>query len=204
MLPLSFFAGRVRTVAVISAALMGFVFYGTLFVMSLYFQQLRGGSPGAAGIALLPLTAGSALSPLVLYRPLSRRFGHRLLLAAGFTGCVLGTATLAGGGPAAPYPVALAGLLLTGSGATIAFSALTSLLMSSVPAGQSGLGSGLQNTARQSGALLAVSVMGSVLNTAHLAGRLPAAFAILGLAGLAGVAAGVTAVRAPAAAGALP
>jgi DHA2 family methylenomycin A resistance protein-like MFS transporter len=196
MLPLAFFADRVRTVAVISAGLMGFVFYGTLFVMSLYFQQLRGGSPGAAGLALLPLTGGSAVSPLLLYRPLSRRFGHRVLLAAGFTGCALGTATLAWGGPGAPYPVALAGLLLTGSGSTIAFSALTSLLMSSVPAGQSGLGSGLQNTARQSGALLAVSVMGSVLNTALLAGRLPTAFAILGVADLAGIAAGVTAVRA--------
>jgi MFS transporter, DHA2 family, methylenomycin A resistance protein len=206
MLPLSFFADRVRTVAVISAGVMGFVFYGTLFVMSLYFQQLRGGSPGAAGVALLPLTAGSAVSPLVLYRPLSRRYGHRVLLAAGFTGCALGTATLAWGGAGAPYPVELAGLLLTGSGATIAFSALTSLLMGSVPAGQSGLGSGLQNTARQSGALLAVSVMGSVLNTALLAGRLPAAFAILGAAELIGIAAGVTAVRsarAPAPEGAL-
>jgi DHA2 family methylenomycin A resistance protein-like MFS transporter len=46
MLPLSFFTQRARTTAVISAGLMGFVFYGTLFVMSLYFQQLRGDSPG--------------------------------------------------------------------------------------------------------------------------------------------------------------
>lgn len=76
MLPLSFLRHRVRTVAVISAGLMGFVFYGTLFVMSLYFQQFRGGSAGAAGVALLPLTVSSTVGPLLLYRPLSRRYGH--------------------------------------------------------------------------------------------------------------------------------
>jgi MFS transporter, DHA2 family, methylenomycin A resistance protein len=196
MLPLSFFAHRVRTAAILSAGLMGFAFYGTLFVMSLYFQQVRGASPGSAGIALLPLTAGSSLGPLVLYRPLSRRYGHPVMLAAGFTCCAAGTATLGWAGPQAPYPLMLAGLLLTGAASTIAFSALTSLLVASVPSRQSGLGSGLQNTTRQAGALIAVSVLGSVLNTARLAGRLPAAFVIIGVAAAAGIAAGVTAIRA--------
>src|SRR6201996_4158956 len=195
MLPLSFFTHRLRTTAVISAGLMGFVFYGTLFVMSLYFQQLRGGSAGAAGVALLPLTASSTIGPLVLYRPLSRRYGHAVLLAAGFTCCALGTATLAVIGPHTPYPVALAGLLLTGGASTIAFSALTSLLISATPARQSGLGSGLQNTTRQARALIAVSVMGSVLNTALPAGRLAVPFGILGAADLTGIILGVIALR---------
>ena len=51
LLPPSFFADRMRAVAIVSAGLMGFVFYGTLFVISLYFQQLRGASPAAAGLA---------------------------------------------------------------------------------------------------------------------------------------------------------
>jgi MFS transporter, DHA2 family, methylenomycin A resistance protein len=196
MVPLPFFAHRVRTVAIVSAGLMGFAFYGTLFVMSLYFQQVRGASSGATGIALLPLTAGSSIGPLVLYRPLSTRYGHPVMLAAGFACCAGGTATLGWLGPRTPYPVALAGLLLTGAASTIAFSALTSLLVSSVPPGQSGLGSGLQNTTRQSGALIAVSVLGSVLDTASPASRLPAAFVIIGLAATAGIAAGLIAIRA--------
>jgi DHA2 family methylenomycin A resistance protein-like MFS transporter len=195
MLPLSFFSDRLRTTAVISAGLMGFVFYGTLFVMSLYFQQLRGGSAGAAGVALLPLTASSTIGPLVLYRPLARRYGHAVLLAAGFACCALGTATLAATGPRTPYLVALAGLVLTGGASTIAFSALTSLLMAATPDRQSGLGSGLQNTARQAGALIAVSVMGSVLDTALPGGNLAVPFAILGVADLAGIVLGVFALR---------
>jgi DHA2 family methylenomycin A resistance protein-like MFS transporter len=195
MLPLSFLRHRVRTAAVISAGLMGFVFYGTLFVMSLYFQQLRGESAGLAGIALLPLTASSTVGPLVLYRPLSRRYGHAAMLVAGFACCALGTATLGLVGRHTPYPVAMAGLLLTGGASTIAFSALTSLLMASTPTRQAGLGSGLQNTTRQAGALIAVSILGSVLNAALLAGRLPVAFIIIGIADIAGVTLGVTAMR---------
>lgn len=54
----------------------------------------------------------------------------------------------------------------------------------------------MQNTTRQAGAFMAVSILGSVLNTALLAGRLPAAFVILGVADVAGITLGVTATRA--------
>ena len=195
LLPPSFLRQQVRAAAVISAGLMGFVFYGTLFVLSLYFQQLRSLSPGAAGIALLPLTASSIVGPLILYRPLARRYGHPVMLVAGFACCAAGTAALSAAGPHTPYLVALVGLLLTGGASTIAFSALTSLLMSATPAHQAGLGSGLQNTARQAGALIAVSILGSVLNTTLLAGRLPAAFLILGIADIAGITLGLTTMR---------
>jgi DHA2 family methylenomycin A resistance protein-like MFS transporter len=195
LVPPSFFADRVRTVAIASAGLMGFAFYGTLFVMSLYFQDLRGDSPAAAGAALLPLTVGTAIGPLLLYRRLARRYSHPVLLLAGFVCCAAGTAVLGWLGPRSSYAVAAIGLLLTGAASTIAFSALTSLLLSSLQTGQSGLGSGLQNTTRQAGALIAVSILGSVLSPGLGAGRLGTTFVLIGLAALAGAAGGVIAVR---------
>jgi MFS transporter, DHA2 family, methylenomycin A resistance protein len=194
MVPPSFFRQRVRAAAVLSAGLMGFTFYGTLFAMSVYFQQSRGYSPGSAGLAVLPLTAGSAIGPLVAYRPLSRRFGHPAMLLAGFGCAAAGIAVLGWTGVSTPYPQIFAGLLLAGGASTIAFSALTSLLMTSVPPAQSGLASGLQNTSRQTGALVTVSVIGSVLNAADPARRLPAAFVITGAAAVAGMACGVVAI----------
>jgi DHA2 family methylenomycin A resistance protein-like MFS transporter len=154
----------------------------------------RGYSPAGAGLALLPLTTGSAIGPLAAYRPLARRFGHAAMLLAGFACAALGTLVLGWTGAATPYPASLAGLLLVGGASTIAFSALTSLLMTHVPPAQSGLASGLQNTTRQSGALFAVSVIGSVLNSADPAGRMAAAFAITGAASLAGAACGALAL----------
>ena len=66
---------------------------------------------------------------------------------------VLSAGLMGFAGTATSYPVVCAGLLLIGGASTIAFSALTSLLMTYVPPAQSGLASGLQNTTRQSGAL---------------------------------------------------
>ncbi|MFI5613316.1 MFS transporter [Amycolatopsis sp. NPDC051903] len=179
MLPLSFFSVRVRSVAVASAGFMGFLFYGTLFVMSLYFQDLRGWSAGAAGIALLPLTVGSMIGSLVLYRPISRRVGNPVTLLTGFGCCAAGIAVLLVFTRAEPYVPVAAGLLLVGLSSTVAFSALTSLLVPSVPVDQSGMASGVQNTSRQSGALMSVSVLGAILNSAAFAGRLPIALSVL-------------------------
>ena len=191
LLPLSFLAGPVRSVAVLSALFMGFLFYGALFVMSLYFQQLRGWSPAAAGVALLPFTVGPVLAPLVLYRPLARRFGHARMLVAGFAGCAAGSATLGFINAHTAYPAIGIGLLLAGGASTVVFSALTSLLMSTVSADQSGLASGVQNTARQTGALMGVAMFGSVLNSTDFAGHLPVAFALMVAVEAAGAAAGL-------------
>ena len=147
MLPPSFFHNRLRTAAVLSAGLMGFTFYGTLFVMSLYFQQVRGQSAGLAGVALLPLTVSSTAGPLVLYRPLARRYGHAAMLLAGFACCGAGTLLLGPTGPHTPYLVTAGGLLLTGGASTIAFSALTSLLISNTPLARPGSAPGCRTPA---------------------------------------------------------
>lgn len=181
MLPPVFFANRVRTVAVVCAALMGFVFYGTLFLMSLYFQLLRGWSPGSTGVALLPLTVGTLAGPFLIYRRLSRRFGHPVLLVAGFACCTVGVAVLAPTDAHTAYAQIAFGLLLIGLASTVSFSALTSLLLASVTEEQSGLASGVQNTTRQAGALLSVSILGAVLNVQAIGSRLPTAFAVLGV-----------------------
>jgi DHA2 family methylenomycin A resistance protein-like MFS transporter len=181
MLPPSFFAQRVRTVAVICAALMGFLFYGTLFMMSLYFQELRGWTPGSTGVALLPLTVGTLAGPFLIYRRLAPRFGHPVMLVAGFVCCALGVAVLAPTGANTPYPLIAFGLLLIGLASTVSFSALTSLLLASVTEEQSGLASGVQNTTRQAGALMSVAILGAILNAHAIGPRLAPAFAVLGV-----------------------
>lgn len=199
LLPPSFLAGRVPAVAVLSALFMGFLFYGALFVMSLYFQQLRGWAPSVAGTALLPFTVGPVLAPVLLYRPLARRLSHPKMLVAGFACCAAGTVILAFIGAGTAYPVVGLGLLLAGAASTVVFSALTSLLMatvSGVSAERAGLASGVQNTARQSGALIGVAVFGSVLGTGAFAERLPISFAIMAAVEVIGIAAGIALLRA--------
>jgi MFS family permease len=146
---------------------------------------------GSLSVAAGPLVGGW---PLLLYRRLSERYGHAAMLLSGFACAAAGSAVLGLITVSGSYPVAFAGLLLVGGASTISFSALTSLLMQHVPADRSGLASGLQNTTRQSGALVAVSVIGSVLNAADPAGRMAASFVITGVAAVIGVTCGVLAL----------
>jgi DHA2 family methylenomycin A resistance protein-like MFS transporter len=187
MLPVVFFADRRRSVAVTCASLMGFLFYGTLFMMSLYFQEVRGWSPASAGIALLPLTVGTLVGPFVIYRPLARRFGHPTLLVAGFAGAGVGIAILSGTVPRTDYALIGLGLALIGLASTVSFSALTTLLLASVPSDQAGLASGVQNTTRQTGALMAVSILGAALNAHAIGTRLSVAFGVLAAAAVVAV-----------------
>ncbi len=83
--------------------------------------------------------------------------------------------------PTVAYGQIAFGLLLIGLASTVSFSALTSLLLASVTEEQSGLASGVQNTTRQAGALMSVSILGAVLNAQAIGSRLPAAFAVLGV-----------------------
>ena len=106
----------------------------------------------------------------------------------GFEGAGLGVAVLSGTGPHSEYvPIAL-GLALVGLASTVSFSALTSLLLASVSADQGGLASGVQNTTRQTGALMAVSIVGAVLNAHAMGSRLGVAFGVLAAAALVAVA----------------
>jgi MFS transporter, DHA2 family, methylenomycin A resistance protein len=181
MLAPAFFAQRVRTIAVICAGLMGFLFYGTLFMMSLYFQELRGWTPGSTGVALLPLTVGTLAGPFLIYPRLTGRVGHPALLMSGFICGALGVAVLAPTGASTAYALIGLGLLLIGLGSTISFSALTSLLLASVTETQSGLASGVQNTTRQAGAMMSVAILGAVLNSHAIVDRLRPALAVLGV-----------------------
>jgi DHA2 family methylenomycin A resistance protein-like MFS transporter len=59
------------------------------------------------------------------------------------------------------------------------------LLLARVSTAESGLAAGVQNTTRQTGALMSVSILGAVLDVSSPAGRLPIAFAVLGVVAIA-------------------
>ena len=74
MLPLCLFRNRRFSVASLIGLLVNVAFYGTIFVLSLYFQQVSGLSPFAAGLAFLPMM-GAVLSGEPFGR--ARKRAHR-------------------------------------------------------------------------------------------------------------------------------
>ncbi|WP_433075500.1 MFS transporter [Dactylosporangium sp. CA-052675] len=119
-------------------------------------------TPLWAGIFMLPLTAGFLIAgPISGY--LSDRFGARLfsttgllLVAAGFLGLLLIPIDF-------PYPLFAALLVLSGLGQGMFSAPNTSAIMSSVPANQRGVASGMRATFQNAGTSLSIGVFFSLM-----------------------------------------
>lgn len=173
MLPLRIFRSRTFSLGLLAGAIVNFGLSGVLFVLSLYFQGTRHFSPSLAGLAFLPLTIPTAFNPIFTGR-LVARVGPRGPAVAGFLMMAAGTTiqALFNGDTVAETVIALAGLALLGFGVSFAIPSLLTAVVGSVPRELAGIGSGALNSARQTGAVLGVAVLGALLSstTASAAG----------------------------------
>jgi MFS transporter, DHA2 family, methylenomycin A resistance protein len=162
MMPLDLFRSRtvVISVSVGFAFMVGF--YGLIFLVSLYFQELRGLSVLDTGLAFLPMTALVAFLNPAAAR-LAERVGARVAIVAGQVLMVVGLLAL-GLVPAGTPTWLLAVLMFpVGLGGPLAIPPVTALLLDSVPPERAGTASAVLNTFRQVGGALAVAVFGALL-----------------------------------------
>ncbi|MFI2207481.1 DHA2 family efflux MFS transporter permease subunit [Streptomyces sp. NPDC020192] len=163
MLPLEMFRNRTVVIAVVVGFTFMIGFYGLPFLFSLYFQQLRGLSSMATGLAFVPMTAFSALLNPVAAR-LVERIGRRAAITTGLLLMIAGMSALAVLPATAPVWLVALPMFPVGFGAPLVMPPLTAALLDSVPAHRAGTASGLLNTARQVGGALAVAVFGALLS----------------------------------------
>ncbi|MQY34561.1 Multidrug resistance protein Stp [Streptomyces sp. RB17] len=162
MVPLEMFRNRAMATAVTIGFAFMIGFYGMPFLLSLYFQQVRGLSSMATGVAFLPMMAFAAL-----FTPASSRLVHRIGRRASITGGLLLMAAamiILAVLPATAPPWAVAALMIpVGLGGPLVMPPLTAHLLDTVPAHRAGVAGGILNTARQIGGALAVAVFGALL-----------------------------------------
>jgi DHA2 family methylenomycin A resistance protein-like MFS transporter len=162
MVPLGLFRSRPVAVSVSAGFTFTVGFYGLVFLLSLYLQQLRGLSPLATGLTFLPMTALTAVVTLVAPR-VAARFGARVPLAAGQLLIAAGLLGLCLAVAGAPTWLLAALTVPVGLGSSLAVPTLTALLVGSVPAERAGTAGGVLNTCRQLGGALAVAVFGALV-----------------------------------------
>jgi MFS transporter, DHA2 family, methylenomycin A resistance protein len=184
MVPLGLFRGRRFSAAAVVGLLLNLGFYGMLFLIPLYFERSHQLGPAMTGLAMLPMAAMPAIASQLGGRAAARH-GPQVPMAAGFA---VGAAGLAGwllAGPAAPYWIVLAPLILSGAGTGFTMPAATAAIMEAAPAERGGAASGVFNAARQTGSAIGVALAGSL--AAHgLTGGLHVAAVVGGLAFLTG------------------
>jgi EmrB/QacA subfamily drug resistance transporter len=162
MLPLRFFRSATFTLANLASLFMFFGMFGSIFLLSQFFQTVQGHSPFSAGLRILPWTlAPMFIAPLA--GALSDRIGGKVLIG---TGLALQASALAWlglvTGPEVPYAQLVLPFVLAGVGMALFFAPMANVVLSSVRKEEEGQASGANNAIRELGGVFGVAVLASV------------------------------------------
>jgi len=160
MLPLSLFRNRMFALTSAIGLLVNVAFYGLIFVLSLYFQQVNGLSPLATGLAFLPMM-GAVLPVNLLAARATERFGAQAIIATGAIMAAVGCMALLGTDRGTSYWSMCVQLVAIGAGLGLLVPPLTSTLLGSVEKKRSGIAAGVLNATRQTGSVLGVALFGA-------------------------------------------
>lgn len=167
LVDLSLFRSPSFTWGVILFTVLTLALIGLLFTMPQYFQGVLGTSPEGSGVRLLPIVGGMLVGLLPAAR-CAKAIGAKLTVAGGFLilAVALGigsTATLSSGAGFVAAWMVLAGV---GTGLTMATAASAALAELSTE--RAGVGSGVLQALKNTGAPLGSAILGSVLASAYV------------------------------------
>ncbi|MCX4142414.1 MFS transporter [Paraburkholderia sp. SEWSISQ10-3 4] len=163
MLPLGFFRSPVFSASAFVSLISGLIFYGLFFLLSLYFQSARGWSPLQTGLAFLPLTVMVAIGSFAS-GALNRTYGAHRLVCAGFLLYAVGFVGLVALADDAPYWRIALCFPAVGFAAGVISPAATAALMTAVDKARAGVGAGVLNASRQTGAAFGVAIFGALMS----------------------------------------
>ncbi|MGX1102664.1 MULTISPECIES: MFS transporter [Bradyrhizobium] len=171
MLPLSLFRHHMFALTALVGLLFNIAFYGLIFVLSLYFQNVNGWSPFATGLAFVPMMA-MVLPANLITASVSERLGAPQTIALACMITAAGCVALLPMASGTSYGAIGAQLLVLGGGLGLLVPSLTSTLLGSVEKSRSGIAAGVLNATRQTGSVLGVALFGSLVagNNAFMAG----------------------------------
>ena len=179
MLPLRFFKNRDFTGSVVILAMMFFAGPATFFFLTQFFQIVQGKDPLEAGLLILPNAGAIVLASAIAPR-LALAIGPRrivmLAMSIMTTSAVILTTISADWGTG----IEIGTIMLLGFGFGLGMPSLTDNVMASVPIEDAGVGSAVNDVARELGSALGVAVLGTFISSIYrsnvedqLAGQVP-------------------------------
>jgi predicted MFS family arabinose efflux permease len=153
-----------------------FTLLGFIFLMTQYFQFIRGYGPLSAGVHLLPVAVSVGIGSVVGTQ-LAVRFGTKLIVTLGLTAMAAFYIWVAASiSTSIGYNVIAAQMVVYGLGMGLSSAPATESIMGAVSNRQAGIGSAVNDATRLLGGTLGVAIIGSVyasLYDARLTSRLP-------------------------------
>ena len=176
MLDIDLFRNPRFTAASASVTVAFFTLFGFIFLITQYFQFIKGYGPLSAGVHLLPVAASVGVFS-VLGTRLAVRFGTKLVVASGLLAIASFYVWVATASASTRYATIAAQMVIYGIGLGFTSAPATEAIMGAVPERKAGVGSAVNDATRLLGGTLGVAIIGSVyasLYTSRLAARLPA------------------------------
>ncbi len=163
LVPLGLFRLRNLATANVVGMIWAAAMFAWFFISALYLQLVLGYSPMQVGLAFLPGNVVMGFCSVVISAPIVMRFGIRRPLAAGLLLAAAGLGLFAVAPIDGSFVVhVLPGMLLLGLGAGIAFNPMLLAAMNDVGPRDSGLASGVVNTAFMMGGALGLAMIASL------------------------------------------
>src|SRR5438270_1324401 len=161
MLDVSLFRNPRFTAASGSITIGFFVLAGFTFLITQYFQFVKGYTPLGTGVRLLPVAISIAVAAVVGTK-LAVRVGNKAVVAAGLAMFGLAVLWISTASAATSYVEIVGQMLLGGGGLGLITAPATEAIMGAVPTQKAGVGSAVNDATRLFGAALGVAVVGSV------------------------------------------
>jgi EmrB/QacA subfamily drug resistance transporter len=177
VLPLELFRNRVFVTTSAMGFVVGFALFGALTYLPLFQQVVRGLSPTASGLQLVPLMAGLLASSIGSGQLISRRGRYKVFPIIGTAISAVGLLLLSGLDPSTGSLEAAAYMLVLGLGLGFVMQVLVLAVQNSVPYAQLGIATSSATLFRSIGGSLGTAILGSIFanRLAHeLASQLPA------------------------------
>jgi EmrB/QacA subfamily drug resistance transporter len=166
MLPVRIFQNLRFSAASVAITSAFFALFGFIFLITQYFQLVRGYGPLDAGIRTLPVATAIAVSS-VLAPKLVERVGTTRVVSFGLTSMAIGFAWVSTASAVTPYLEIVGQMIFLGVGLGCTTAPATESIMGSLSADKAGIGSAVNDTTRELGGTLGVAVVGSVFSSIY-------------------------------------
>jgi EmrB/QacA subfamily drug resistance transporter len=166
MLDLRVFANRRFSAGVSSINVAFFGLMGFTFMVTQYFQFVRGYSALSAGLHTVPFAVFTGVAAPMSTKVVAR-FGTKLVVATGLAMTSVGFVISSTAGQHGPYAQMVLAMFFMGTGLGLVNAPATDAVMGSLDPEKAGVGSAVNDTSRELGGTLGVAILGSVFSSIY-------------------------------------
>ena len=169
MLPVKIFSNLRFSAASVSITAAFFALFGFIFLITQYFQLIRGYGPLQAGVRTLPVAISIAIASITAPR-FVQRIGTTQVVRGGLAMMSIAFLWIALRTTVNESYIEIVGqMIFLGAGLGATTAPATESIMGSLSADKAGVGSAVNDTTRELGGTLGVAIIGSVFSSIYVA-----------------------------------